>query len=385
MNANQIQHTPKVTFAEYKHDYPYTLYQFVIDPQTYYIYGSLIECNIGNHPSSCPDKWIITGKLIDSEQCNRNLPFIITTTTTTTSKSKFKSTTIPQELKFVLDTSIQHYAWMDVELCDAEYGPILSIGMMHASYHGYKRHFHSYRQITCFRKIEEYTVDGLNFWKKKSVNSAHQILYAEGLKSEHAKSFCSANEMIHRFYRYKELLEFTIPNITFLYDDPHADYVMVNQALNNYRDELQPEFRMKSLRVNLADPKRYRQWKCSRDIKRSMFRILYHLIPHSNDKKFESFEEKDMDRYIRETWQQYFHLKRVNKDECSLSPPETTTATTTNTLLTKSRTIATMKSEFDIKEFENGMEHLPKIDCWKGFHLFFDLEDLRRLLTNVDK
>jgi hypothetical protein len=332
----------------------YALYDAVIEPGSRRIYVSLVQNNIGNDPSLTPYKWKSTQRCITVDNIIMNVSPIIS-----------------------VDSNVQHYALVDVELCDGLVGPVLSICIMHASYRKHHRHFHSYLQLGCFRHVREYTKSGLLWWAHKTRKKTHKILWLLGK----LPNITLPKNMIEKFDQYKHFLEVSFPDITFLYDDVHADYVMLDNMLR--------EHNLPCLRYDRTNPSRYRQWKCTRDIMRGAFRMV--------DKTSNSMEETDMYRRIRDRWNFYFEFDSKQNDtkDMTFVPIPVSTDTKSEAIDTKSKekemtkptknannvvkttkTQVKSESEFEIDPMYK-IEHYPLFDVWNHYQLLFDVEDLR--------
>lgn len=332
---------------------------------------------------------------------------------------------LPRKLKYTFpqDPDHLHFAKVDTELCEYDQGPILAIGIMHASYRKYKHYFHSYSMNACDRSWQEYTSEGLRFWANPGHQPAHNYLFKVG-------KGLSLDKILREFLIYKYMLESIIPHITFLYDDPHADFHMIDQALQSCKlPGLQ--------RDHLGD---YNPWKCCRDLIQGSFRIL------AKEKEFISFQEVDIDRVITKKWSEHFVYKGANVADVAKST-NVNVAKSTNANVVKSTTDmakstndskipnvmnvvneaksanvvahtvnvagtsievdmvksdsvldkpisvakiinnkplvekipVTQQFEFDLGVFEK-MEHLPVADLSKSFRRLFKVEDLRCLL-----
>jgi hypothetical protein len=219
------------------------------------VYASLIPHNIGNDPRTSV-YWI---------EVNRK-----------------RANPLPFHMLRASDQASQHYAAIDVELCNPYTGPIFSIGMIHGSYSSHRFIFHSHLQVSCHQAASVYNVQGNKFWKKHV--EAHRQLYEESRTTTEA-------EMARLIYRYKCHLEYCIPNITFLYDDPYSDHEALNQLLQRHTFP----------KMTLDFPSGgYKQWKCSRDIIRSTIRAM--------TSRFACMEEADITGFIKRIWSQYFYF-----------------------------------------------------------------------------
>jgi len=207
----------------------------------------------------------------------------------------------------------EHYALLDVELCNYSSGPVLALGIIHASYYQHTRSFHSYYYGACERTRADYTTEGLKFWAQKlergdggeckNINESHRMMTLSGAGR-------SESEMIYEFLAYQHHLRSNIKNITYMYDDPHADFTCVDSILMTMK--------YGSLQKQTGDNTLYTPWKCARDIMRGGFRML--TGTHS------CMEEPDLYRLIAERWNQDFEydaesLKLVRSKAPSAMPP----------------------------------------------------------------
>lgn len=282
----------------------------------------------------------------------------------------------------------QHYAAVDAELCDYSSGPMLAYGVVHASYECYRHTYHDYQLVCCdVDKNKFQTTDSTLFWNER-VDVA-RILVATG-------AGIYEGAMVMDVVDYIRDLQFVIPSITFLFDDPHADFAIL--------DQLSVRYKCGTLLKSAVTKQYLPSWKCSRDMIRAAYRmiskdplpVVTDSLPSSSTAASSTSASEpsaslkpslvtETSKYTK-LWQYRFskleatdltrHVSMMWHSNCCWAQHQRTNSSEKST-----KQICLDRIEFD-RNWATETHHVPILDIRRSLRSWFCLEDLRCLLLS---